>query len=128
MAVKITIDVEGKELPWGLITFALISSVFGIAIYYLLPLALLSFDFVLLINIFFFILIGLLVGCIVLSLNIQYILEKSVIFLFFFWLRAGIRAIVVKNMASHRIKNRRTSVMYGLSIAFVIFVWTAMVV
>lgn len=128
MAVKITIDVEGKGIPWGLITFALISSMFGISIYYLLPLALLSFDFALLISIFFWILIGLLVGCIMLSMNIQYLLEKFVVWFCFFWVKAAIRTIVVKNLASHRLKNRRTAIMYGLSIAFVIFVWTSMTV
>lgn len=68
--MKIEIDVEGKELPWGRIAFALISSIFGISIYYFLPLSMLSFNFALLLNIFFWILIGMLVGFILLSLNV----------------------------------------------------------
>ncbi|KAL4454907.1 hypothetical protein ABPG74_006289 [Tetrahymena malaccensis] len=127
-AVKIEIDVEGKSFPWGVISFALISSMFGVSIYYLLPLALLSFDFALLINIFFWILIGLLVGCILLALNVQYLIERFVVNLCFFWVKSAIKTIVIKNLATHRLKNRRTAIIYGLSIAFVIFVWTAMTV
>ena len=69
-AVKIEIDIEGQSFPWGRLSFAIISSGFGISIYYLLPLSLLSFNFGLLIAIFFWILIGLLVGLILLALNI----------------------------------------------------------
>ena len=128
MAVKIDIVVEGKSTRWGIISFGIISSGFGVSIYYLLPLALLSFDFALLISIFFWILIGLLVGCILLAMNIQYLIEKLVVTVCLFWIKAAIRTIVIKNLASHRIKNRRTAIMYGLSIAFVIFVWTSMTV
>lgn len=48
-AVKIEVNVEGKEFPWGRVSFALIATVFGISICYLLPLALLSFNLALLI-------------------------------------------------------------------------------
>lgn len=144
-AVKIEVDVEGKGFPWGTVSFALITSIFGVSIYYLLPLALLSFNLALLIAIFFYILIGLLVGFILLALNTQYLVEKFVVFVFFFWthihcskrkkdnsafcLRIGqshTKHIILKNLAGHRLKNRRTAIMYALSIAFVIFVWTSM--
>ncbi|EGR31920.1 hypothetical protein IMG5_099480 [Ichthyophthirius multifiliis] len=125
-AIKIDIDIEGKKFPWGVISFSLITSIFGISIYYLLPLALLSLDFALLIAIFFWILVGLLVGFTLFALNVQHLLEKFVIIVFFFWTKGAIRIIIQKNLAAHRIKNRRTATMYGLSIAFIIFVWTAM--
>ena len=70
VAIKISINVEGKGFPWGRVSFALITSLFGISMYYLLPLALISFDFALLIWIFFIILVGLLVGFVILALNI----------------------------------------------------------
>ncbi len=41
-------------------------------------------------------------------------------------IKKAIRTVVLKNMAAHRIKNRRTAIMYAISIAFVIFVWTSM--
>ena len=71
-AVKISIDVEGKGFPWGRISFSVIASGFGISIYYLLPLSLLSFNLGLLIGILFWILLGLLLGLVILSLNVQH--------------------------------------------------------
>jgi len=62
----------------------MIATVFGVSIYYLLPLSLLSMNIGLLINIFFWILIGLLLGFVLLSLNIQHLLEKLTIFIAFF--------------------------------------------
>jgi len=52
-------------LIFGLITF-----LYGFAIYYLLPLALLSLDLGLTLEVFFFILIGLLLGISILAINI----------------------------------------------------------
>ncbi len=126
--MKIEIDVEGKGFPWGRVSFALIATLFGVSIYYFLPLSLLSFNLGLLISIFFWILIGLLVGFILLALNIQYLLERLVVIMCFFWTGAAHRSLVIKNLAAHRLKNRRTAIMYSLSMAFIIFVWTAMTV
>jgi len=111
-------------LPWGRIGFATIATMFGISIYYFLPLSLLSFNLGLLINIFFWILVGMLLGFIMLMLNIQYLVERLVVYLTLFWTGAAIRSLIIKNLAAHRIKNRRVAVMYSLSIAFIIFMWT----
>jgi len=99
---------------------------FGISIYYLLPLSLLSFNIGLLLIIFFVILIGLLIGCCLLAMNVQYLIEKLVVFLCFWWENAAIKNLIVKNLSAHRIKNRRTALMYAVSISFIIFIWTAM--
>jgi hypothetical protein len=97
-AVKIQVDVEGKSFPWGRVSFALISAIFGVSIYYFLPLSLLSLNLALLINIFFWILLGLLTGLILLSLNIQYLLERFLVLVLFFWTGSAIRSIIVKNL------------------------------
>ena len=119
-AVRITLITDGKEFPWGRIQFAFISTMFGVSIYYLLPKALLSFDLGLLISIFFVILMGMLLGFVILSLNVQHLLEKLVVFVFFFF-STTTRLLITKNLAAHRIRNRRTGIMYSLSLAFVIF-------
>jgi hypothetical protein len=36
--------------------------------------------------------------------------------------------MIIKNLAAHRIKNRRTALMFSLSIAFIIFIFTGMAV
>lgn len=95
----------------------------------------------LLINIFFWILVGLLLGFVLLSLNIQHLLERLIIFLTFLilslpyyiiviirpirrctYISGGLQLLVQKNLAAHRIRNRRTAVMYSLSLAFVLFI------
>lgn len=125
-AVKITIDVEGKGFPWGRISFSLIASLFGISIYYLLPLSLLSFNLGLLIGILFWILIGLLLGLVILSLNVQHLMERLIVYTIFggifrFISKPGLTKLILKNLAAHRLRNRRTGTMYSLSLAFVIF-------
>ncbi|KAL4473742.1 hypothetical protein ABPG74_022606 [Tetrahymena malaccensis] len=125
-AVKITVDIDGKSTNWGQISFGLLCSLFGFSIYYLLPLSLFTLDMSMLITIFFFILIGLLVGLILVSINFSYLFEKLVVYVCLFWISASSKKVVLKNLACHRIKNTRTSIMYGLSIAFVVFIWSAM--
>jgi len=129
-AVKISIDVEGKGFPWGRISFSLIASGFGISIYYLLPLSLLSLNLGLLIGILFWILLGLLLGLVILSLNVQHLMERLIVFMIFdvalrWFVKAGVRKLILKNLAAHRIRNRRTGIMYALSLAFVIFLIVA---
>ncbi|CAD8101464.1 unnamed protein product [Paramecium primaurelia] len=125
-AVKIEVDLEGKSLPWGRIQFAIIASLFGICVYYFLPLALLSFNIGLLLSIFFFILCGMLLGLVIFAFNIQYLAERFTVYIFLFWASSAKKTMVLKNLAAHRIKNRRTALMYALSIAFVIFIFVGM--
>ncbi|KAM3144375.1 hypothetical protein pb186bvf_003539 [Paramecium bursaria] len=125
-AVKINIDLSGTQIPWGFIQFGLIASIFGICVYYFLPLALLSLNIGLLLSIFFFILCGMLLGLVLLAFNIQYLMERLCVWIFLFWAGGAKRSMVIKNLAAHRIKNRRTALMYSLSIAFVIFIYVGM--
>jgi CBS-domain-containing membrane protein len=49
---------EDKSFSWSLMIIGLSLSGFGFAVYYVVPLSLLTMDLTLLLNIFFFILIG----------------------------------------------------------------------
>ncbi len=51
------------------IVFGTIAVIFGVCIYYFLPLSIVSFNFALLFNIFFGILVAMLVGFVLLALN-----------------------------------------------------------
>lgn len=62
-----------------------------------------------------------LLGLILLSLNLQYILESSLVDLFFFWDKTAIQTIVGKNLIAHRKRNRKTTIMFALSLSFIIF-------
>jgi hypothetical protein len=52
------------------IVFGLLSVAYGLGIYYFLPLSMLSFNFSLILRIFFLILLGMLFGLTLLSLNL----------------------------------------------------------
>ena len=99
--------------------------VFGFLIYYLLPLSLLSFNLALFFNLFFGLLLGLLFGLILLALNFQHMLERLLLRLFFFWERPQVPFIVRKNLIAHRARNRKTSIMFALSLGFIIFITVA---
>lgn len=73
-ATKVEIYVEGREFPTGKVLFGVLATGYGLMIYYLLPRALINQNLGLLLIIFFAILEGLLIGLILLSFSVQYIL------------------------------------------------------
>lgn len=97
-------------------------SLFGGVIYYVLPLGLLGQNLALLMNIFLFILLGMLLGLVMIALNLQHMLERLLALIFFFWESRGIRNLVVKNLVAHRKRNQKTSILYALSLGFIIFI------
>eukprot|EP01016_Furgasonia_blochmanni_P040533 TRINITY_DN5182_c0_g1_i1.p1 TRINITY_DN5182_c0_g1~~TRINITY_DN5182_c0_g1_i1.p1 ORF type:complete len:963 (+),score=283.19 TRINITY_DN5182_c0_g1_i1:176-3064(+) len=121
-AIHVSIEIDSKKIPWTKIWFGIISIAFGVSIYYLLPLSLLSFNLSLLLAIFFWILIGLLFGLVLLSLNIQHLVERVVTFVFLFWQHSSLRSLALKNLIAHRLRNRKTAIMYSLSLGFAIFI------
>ena len=121
-SVHISIEVEADKIPWARITFAVIAIFYGLSQYLFLPLSLLTFELGLLLSIFFITLMGIFLGLTVLSLNFQYIVEKFVTRIFFFWASVSFRTLILKNLLAHKIRNRQTSVMYSLSLGFIIFI------
>jgi pilus assembly protein TadC len=69
-AMYVEILDQDKQNMTSYITFGLISVVYGLSIYYFLPLAMLSFNFALILEIFFFILVGMLFGLSLLAFNL----------------------------------------------------------
>lgn len=103
-------------------------TVFGLAVYYFIPLALITKNIVFLFNIFIALLLGMLIGLVLLSLNVQPLLERALVYLYFrlVWFETRlIGVLVVKNLNSHRKRNRKTSIMYALALGFVIFLTVA---
>jgi hypothetical protein len=60
-------------------------------------------------------------GLILLSLNLEHILERLVVFIFFWWESPALPTLVLKNLVAHRVRNRKTTIMFALSIAFILF-------
>ena len=106
----------------GKLVFGIMASTFGLMIYYLLPKGLINQNIGLLLIVFFSILMGLLLGLILLSYSVQYLFEKFVAYATLFWVNKTDFILTLKNMSAHRFKNRRSSILYSLSVAFIIFV------
>lgn len=69
-AMFVEILQTNKKNISGMIVFGIIAVVYGLSIYYLLPLSMLSFNFSLILRIFFMILLGMLFGLSLMAMNI----------------------------------------------------------
>ena len=116
------ISLQKKELT-SLIIFGLITFIYGASIYYFLPLSLISLNFGMIGGIFLWILFGILLGFVLLSRNIENILQKILTYAFLFFTRSYTKLLILKNLAAHRIKNKKTSLMFSLSVG--IFIMTS---
>ncbi len=115
------ISLEKKEL-YNFIILGLITFLYGASIYYFLPLSLISINFSMLGGIFLWILFGILLGFVILSINIENILQKSLTKILLFFTNNYTKSLIIKNLTAHRIKNRKTSIMYSLSIGVFIMI------
>ena len=101
--------------------FGLIGAGFGLAIYIMLPLSLLKQNYGLILDVFFAILIGMLLGITLLVSNFQAFVEIILVYLLLFWEHSSIRLLVRKNPISHRGRNRLSSIIYSVTLGAVIF-------
>ena len=52
-------------------------------------------------------------------------MQKFLALILLFWERGVVVKLAVSNLVAHRIRNRKTMVMYALALAFIIFITTA---
>ncbi len=102
--------------------FGSIGTVFGVMVYFVMPLAILSFDISLLLMIFFLILVGMLLGITLISLNLQSVIELAIVNSLLLFERKSMKLLIVKNLSAHRQSNRLTSIIYSLTLGCIIFV------
>ena len=103
------------------IVFGLLSVMFGLTIYIILPQALLTQNLGLVLQIFFFILVCMILGLALLSTNLRSFFEKLIMYILLFWERRSMRALLRKNLMAHKATNTLTSVIYALTLGCVIF-------
>ena len=103
------------------VVFGVVAVVYGLAIYYILPLAMLAFNFALILQIFIAILIGLLYGLALLAFNLQSTMERIMVYLFLFLERKSMRQMIFKNLTAHKMRNKMTAIIFSLAIGFIIF-------
>ena len=88
-----------------MVMFGLAITIYGVTIYYVLPMALLSMNLNLVSQIIIFILVGLLFALTLLAFNIQSYMERICTHLFLFFEIGSIRAMVIKHLSAHRRRN-----------------------
>jgi hypothetical protein len=117
----VVISISEKESVSSVVIFGGIAVLYGIGIYYMLPYALLTFNLTLILDIFFFILIGMLVGVTLLAQSVQGLIEKLFIYIFLFWETQGMKTLIKKNLVTHKARNSLTAVIYSLTLGSLIF-------
>jgi len=80
----------------------------------------LSLDFGTILKIFFLILMGMLYGFIILTVNFQFLIEYMVTTCTLCWEKTYIRLLLINNLRVHRQRNSSTTLVYSLSISFLI--------
>ena len=123
MSVKLFDREKSMIVPMVLI--GSIATIGCSTIYYWLPKAFLTLDYSLLLNMFFLILTGLILGLTLLTNNLQGILELILAGLFFFWEQRVMRRLLGKNLAAHKARNKLTSIIYALTLGCIIFLLVA---
>jgi ABC-type lipoprotein release transport system permease subunit len=120
------IERAGTGRPSGpLLALGLLAFLAGFALYYLLPLALLSLDLGLFLALFLCVFVGMLGGAAMLALNVQGLLQRALACVCLSWWERGpVLRIALSNLGAHARRNRLTSLMYGLAVAFVVFTAT----
>lgn len=121
LASQIEIINPKKNDIGGQVAFGAVTFIYGLAVYYVMPWAMVSMKFNLLLKIFLFIMIGLIFGLNLVALNLQYPIEVVFSSIFLIFERAAMRMLVLKNLQGHREKNLMTSLTYSISMALIIF-------
>ena len=116
-------DAFSRKVPYLL--FGLIAVGAGVSIYFLLPLAVLDFNLGLLLEIFFMLLLGMIMGLALIAINLQRILEILIVNTLLFFERKSMKLLISKNLSSHRQSNKLTSIIFSLTLGCIIFIVVA---
>eukprot|EP01022_Parablepharisma_sp_SALTPOND_P016897 TRINITY_DN258_c0_g1_i1.p1 TRINITY_DN258_c0_g1~~TRINITY_DN258_c0_g1_i1.p1 ORF type:complete len:1046 (-),score=35.87 TRINITY_DN258_c0_g1_i1:10813-13857(-) len=120
--VHITIEFAQKGINWNLVAFGIIAIAFGLTVYYLLPLSLLAMDFQLMLWLMLSILLALFIGLVMLALNVQHLIDKLIVYVVLFFETAYMKLVILKNLVAHKIRNRRTGIIFAVVIGFLLFI------
>ena len=122
--VVIIEDKSVKVIPY--IVFGVLCVIFGVTIYVVLPTALLAENVSVILQIFFYILVGMILGLTLLTANLRGFIETGVVYGLLFWERKSMRALLRKNLLAHKHSNRMTSIIYALTLGCVIYLCVAL--
>ena len=121
-SLKITVKDQSEKFPWTSFLIAVGSTLIGISIYFFLPLALLSGTVTLFVLIFFGLLLCLLLGLMMVLINFTYLFEAFLMIPLYLE-KKFVRMMVRMNLITHRIKNRRSVIIYSISLSLINFMY-----
>ena len=84
------------------IIFGLITFLYGLGMFYVLPLSLLSMKISLILGVFLFILMGLIFGLTLLAINMQTLVEVALTHLVLFWEKPSMKKMIQSNLRTHQ--------------------------
>jgi hypothetical protein len=111
------------KIPY--ILFGSLATVYGVIIFFFLPLAILNTNLSLLFNVFLLMLVGMILGLTMVSFNLQKMLEILVVHTLLFFEKGSMKQLVFKNLSAHRASNKMTSIIYSLTLGCIIFIVVA---
>lgn len=122
-AVAFNIARTDQQFAWPLFWICWVLCTFGWVIYYFFPQSLIGGNLELFALMLMLLMLSILIGFILMGLNLQHLLERFVLFFTLsWWERRPIPEIVLKNLIAHKLRNRKTAVMYAFSLSFIFFV------
>lgn len=121
-ATKISIHRNNGRTPIGLLILASLGALYGFAIFNLFPKAIMELDMKALLYLFEVFILSILSGIVLCFTNfdlpIALFLKRSV----FLLEGTGVHRISKMNLISHRMRNRKTFLMYSLSVTLVVYI------
>lgn len=105
-----------------LLVFGLIAVVSGVFLFYFFPKSIVNLNLRLMFNIFFMLLIGMIIGWAMIALNLQRALELVIVYTLILWEKKSMKILITKNLSAHRESNQLTSLIYSLTLGCIIFV------
>ena len=99
----------------------MIALIYGFGVYYLLPLSMVSFNLSLAMSIFFTILFGMIFSLAVIGINLMPYINYVVMKVILIFERKSTKIFVHKNLIAHSDRNRMTSLMFSLTLGFIMF-------
>jgi hypothetical protein len=110
------------------ISLGCIMTIFGFICYYLFPLAIVFKNLNLMFNIMTLLLVSMLIALTMLALNVEPLIERGFLrtILSILWFEnKAIPILVNKNLLAHKSRNRKTTIMYAITLGAVLFIVTA---
>ncbi|KAA6390565.1 MAG: putative DUF214 family protein [Streblomastix strix] len=122
-SVKVTIErSEALKRPWSMLLSGVILAGIGAGVYVLLPTSLISGQTQLLAFVLFALLLMILIGLVMLAVNFEFVFERLIAFVFLIWETKAVKFMAVKNLTAHRLRNRKTTLLFSISLAFIVFI------